>query len=1134
MKPITHRLVLIAAAVLSACLPSAALCQPYSPAVNAPAMQPGFIDGTLALPLNFKTLQITNVTVTVVETGATSKVDKYGGFHLPDVAPGTYTLVAAGEGFSKLRITDVVVRPDRGIILSPEIMPVVVKEGEVQVMQEVVVNAQKDNQDMEVLERYIVADSKAEPFIGTPNIDLPRTTNDVLPYYMWDSNQIEASGAKDIMDFFQNNVPMNTNRLTAFNEPTGQPFSNISIGGLAGNAGVTNGQQNVLILVNGFQMPNIAYATGVYEASLSGIPLGSIDHIEVLTGSASAIYGASAAGGVVNVVLKHDYSGAELGLTYENTFKSDAPTKTVTLNVGENLEGGKTNFMLTSSYQTVSALTLQDRMSEIIGPYQTRYYQNYPGGETAFLGLTNAAGAFTTSSAAYLPQPIITSSTGKALFTGSTATTVQVPAGYQSFQANGLAPLQANVGNFNFSHPNVAEYLSLGGANMPLTGAQTEKALELSARRQMTHWLEIYGQFGTSNVFSPQIFDVSYFSSVTVPATAPGNPFGQAVKVTGVESGSPGEAGATYDIVTQNAAGGAKISLPFNWKADVNFSWQTSLTGINAPLDISNTTALAAAVNSGAVNLITDVSKYPFNYSPYYEALDLTQNTYENDFQVKAAGPLMNLWAGAPTLAVGLQHQKSGSSYGFEYLSAPGNATTAGVATTALLSEVIYIPGASTDDDSAYAELTVPLVARKNAIFGVKQLDLQVAGRMDTISEGTTSPSTEATITSISNVVTSSPALLTGAAEPYTGNVTKFNAKNGTVGLKYKPVDDVFLRASYSTAFVPPWYGYLLAPISTGTITQTTGAYPGVPTTAPWNYSSITDPLLGATYTVPVKGGGNPGVQPEKSKEYDWGVVFEPKFLSGLRLSLDYTRTTKFDDIIAPGTAVLLANPAAFPGRVVRGTPNAGQTVGPVILLDNTYVNAPEVVSSSYNIAIDYTFKTANAGTFKISGIANSWQHYRIQSTFGGVFVEELGNPNTSATGVGAGLAKLKANLSLEWAKGPFTVGWNVRYVGPYTIGSFMGIGGADGYEGTVNGWVSGQIYHDVFVEYRLGRGARGSAWWRQALANTTLQLGVKDVFNHVPPYDALDYSSANMPVLYSAYGDPRLAEYRFKVTKTF
>jgi hypothetical protein len=251
-------------------------------------------------------------------------------------------------------------------------------------------------------------------------------------------------------------------------------------------------------------------------------------------------------------------------------------------------------------------------------------------------------------------------------------------------------------------------------------------------------------------------------------------------------------------------------------------------------------------------------------------------------------------------------------------------------------------------------------------------------------------------------------------------------------------------------------------------------------------------------------------------------------------LSLDYTRTTKFNDVVTPATAILLANPDAFPGRVVRGTPNAGQTVGPVTFINDTYINAPETVSSSYNLAIDYTFKTAAAGTFRFSGMANSWQHYRIQSTFEGAFIEELGNPVTNANNVGAGLAKLKANLGLEWTKGPFSAGWNVRYVGPYTIGKLMGIGGADGYEGTVDGWVSGQIYHDVFVEYRLGNAARGSAWWRQALANTSLQLGVKDVFNHVPPYDALDYSSASLMVGYSAYGDPRLAEYRIKVTKTF
>ena len=1127
---LTHpRLICIVVAALAACLPTTTRSQAYSPTVNAPAMQPGSIEGAVSAPLNFKTLPITNVTVTVLETGTTAKVDRYGNFVLSEVAPGTYTLIAVGEGFSRLRLTDVVVRPGRATTLSPETMPVILKEGEVEVMEEVGVNAQKNIEDLEVLESYVVSESKAKPFGDTPNIDLPRTVDDVQPYFMWDSDKIETSGTVDIME-----VPMNTNRLSAFNEPTGQPFSNISLGGLAGNTGATVGTQNVLILVNGFQLPNIAYSTNVYQASLSGIPLGSIDHIEVLTGSASAIYGPSAAGGVVNIVLKHDYSGAELGVNYDNTFKTDAPTKTVTLNVGENLEGGRTNIMLTSSYQTVSALTLQDRMSEIIGPYQARYFQNYPGGELAELGLTNAAGAFTTSSAAYLPQPIITSSNGTPLVAGSSATTIQVPAGYQSFQANGLAPLQANAGKFNLSHPNVAEYLNFGGLQMPLTGAQTEKAFELSMRRQMTHWLQLYGQVGTSNVYSPQVFDTSYFSSVTVPASAPGNPFGQAVKVTGVESGSPGMAGATYDIVTQNAAAGAKISLPFDWNADVNFSWETSLNSVNAPLDIQNGTALTAAVASGTVNLISDVSQYPFNYKPYYESLSSTEDTYESDFQLKAAGPLMKLWAGAPTLAVGFQHTKSGSSYGYQYLDEAGNATVPGVAAASIVTANYYIPGQSTTDNSAYSEVTLPLVAKKNGIFGVKQLDLQAAGRIDATTQSTTSPADEIIETLVSGATVNSPALLTGAAEPYMGNVTKYNASNGTIGLKYKPVDDLFLRANYSTAFVPPVFSELLAPISAGTQTQTTGAYPGVPTTAPWTYSSITDPLLNATYTVPVKTGGNPDLQPERSKAFDWGVVFEPKFLSGLRVSLDYTRVTKFNDIVAPSTATLLTNPAAFPGRVTRGTANAGQSVGPVILIDDTEINAPETITSTYNLAVDYTFKTKLAGTFKLSGIGSSWQHYRIQSVFAGPFVEDLGNPNTTTTGVGAGLAKFKANLSLDWSKGPFSAGWNVRYVGPYTIGSFMGIGGSDGYEGTVNGWVSGQIYHDAYVEYRIGRAKRGTAWWRRALANTTLQFGLKDLFNHVPPYDALDYSSANMPVLYSAYGDPRLAEYHLSVKKTY
>src|SRR5688572_31754310 len=47
----------------------------------------------------------------------------------------------------------------------------------------------------------------------------------------------------------------------------------------------------------------------------------------VLPTSASAIYGGRASGGVMNVVLRHDYEGAELSLTYENVYRGQAPTR---------------------------------------------------------------------------------------------------------------------------------------------------------------------------------------------------------------------------------------------------------------------------------------------------------------------------------------------------------------------------------------------------------------------------------------------------------------------------------------------------------------------------------------------------------------------------------------------------------------------------------------------------------------------------------------------------------------------------------------------------------------------------------------------------------------------------------------
>ena len=93
--------------------------------------------------------------------------------------------------------------------------------------------------------------------------------------------------------------------------------------------------------------------------------------------------------------MKHEYNGAELSMTYDNTFDSDAPKRSASLSWGRTLEGGKTKVLLTANWSTEKPLTLRDRFDKIIGPYQARYFGNYIGGEMAYIGLATAAGAIT-------------------------------------------------------------------------------------------------------------------------------------------------------------------------------------------------------------------------------------------------------------------------------------------------------------------------------------------------------------------------------------------------------------------------------------------------------------------------------------------------------------------------------------------------------------------------------------------------------------------------------------------------------------------------------------------------------------------------------------------------------------------
>lgn len=87
---------------------------------------------------------------------------------------------------------------------------------------------------------------------------------------------------------------------------------NIGIGSSANLRGL--GSDATLTLVNGRRLPGSGGKADFNDISL--IPLAAVERIEVLTDGASAIYGADAIGGVVNIILRRDLEGGESRLRF--------------------------------------------------------------------------------------------------------------------------------------------------------------------------------------------------------------------------------------------------------------------------------------------------------------------------------------------------------------------------------------------------------------------------------------------------------------------------------------------------------------------------------------------------------------------------------------------------------------------------------------------------------------------------------------------------------------------------------------------------------------------------------------------------------------------------------------------------
>lgn len=159
-------------------------------------------------------------------------------------------------------------------------------------------------------------------------------TDSPAPIQLVDADTLKATGATDVQNALAMQVPSyNVNQVGT--DMASQTLT-AALRGLSAN--------HTLVLVNGKRLhttANVNASNGDAAADLSFIPEAAIDHVEVLTDGAAALYGSDAIAGVVNIILKKNYSGGEVTGGYGGYGDGGGRDSKVSANIGF---GDKDNF----------------------------------------------------------------------------------------------------------------------------------------------------------------------------------------------------------------------------------------------------------------------------------------------------------------------------------------------------------------------------------------------------------------------------------------------------------------------------------------------------------------------------------------------------------------------------------------------------------------------------------------------------------------------------------------------------------------------------------------------------------------------------------------------------------------------
>jgi iron complex outermembrane receptor protein len=920
------------------------------------------------------------------------------------------------------------------------------------------------------------------------------------PVATFTQQDIQKSGKRNTEEFLLSLPIVTSNIIPVSNNENG---SNTAVGAAAVSLRGLD-PRATLVLIDGrrvapYPVGNNPGPVNTMFVDLNSIPESAIESIEILKDGASAVYGADAVAGVVNLKLRHDYRGAEASIEYGNTEHDDAGLfqASVIFGVGDD----KTQIAGAMNYYHRNAIANRDRSYSALPPFVSSNASPYNLELSSKVAAAAGGQNNNPGGTEFASPPDLT---------------------------NGLALASAYLYDPNAANPDKANRVrAIGGIRPGFNFNQFSLSFPSSERWGGYAYFEhkvcedqvvIYGDFMYQNVqahneLAPPATGSFQTAGQTVLAIPPDTPIAPGAEPpntpTHVETGVPADAFNPFNPFHQIISGGTRARLAEfgnrlfdnttdaylatigikgdklfdgNWGYDAGYRFsqvhniqtgdQVSISRFNRILNAND-----PIFDQGSSQFIgTTVPFNPFGdfrvpiasnqatvaFARAKPKDEDTSKLWTIDGSIYTTS-LIELPAGGIGMAIGGQFRRE---------TLKENPDPENVAGDIAGNSPVPTASGGRKSFAFYVEANIPVFSSKNAITGFHSLEITAAGRY----------------------------------EQFRNNDTDVAVPK--VGIRWQPFDEqLTLRATWGQGFREPTLEELFsAPISGLKLSH--------------------DPQKGGHFEPETNFLvlSNPNLKPEDSETYSAGFVYTPKYVPGLTCAVDAWGVRREGVIGSPPADEILArelNGTLLPGEAVERSASGDITR---ILAPNTNLGFQEANG------VDFTLQYQRPLPVGVFTFLTEWTwlyHFEFpegETAFGfGAGSSNLAGFTTDPGLSNEGWYKWRGTSRFDWAWKNFDAVATVRYISgfeeqnpkllPHEVGKTLRLDLQFSYdfsdlvsrveERPVAGYSKEAPPKDgkaPVAKETLSTAVNNSCWAR-LVQGTTLTFGINNVFDDDPPF---------------------------------